>query len=170
MTIWNSTCNPCFSTFDQIFLVFHGLKIFFFYSLKLYFICYLNRFFTFDYSLWDRGRHTFLLAKTNFNWISPICHNHYLVLPPFMIMTYHRVCYNINTTGITCGAGSDYHSGAPQWDSCRSIFCFLCSVLQIIVCPFFLSLYFLSFLWLSVHRWRKSQYQKKLTNLLTFHN
>jgi hypothetical protein len=25
-TIWNSTCNPCFSTFDQFFFVFHGLK------------------------------------------------------------------------------------------------------------------------------------------------
>ena len=36
---------------------------FFFYSLKLNFICYLNRFFTFDYSLWDGGRHTFLRAK-----------------------------------------------------------------------------------------------------------
>jgi hypothetical protein len=40
---------------------------FFGYSLKLNFICYLNRFFTFDYSLWDRGRHTFLRAKRNFN-------------------------------------------------------------------------------------------------------
>ena len=68
-TKWNSTCNPCFSTFDQFFFVFHGLKTFFFcYSLKLNFICYLNRFFTFDYSLWDEGRHTFLRAKTNFNF------------------------------------------------------------------------------------------------------
>ena len=41
---------------------------FFCYSLKLNFICYLNRFFTFDYSLWDGGRHTFYRAKTNFNW------------------------------------------------------------------------------------------------------
>ena len=57
MTIWNSTCNPCFSTFDQFFLfVFHGLKtVFFCYSLKLNFICYPNRFFTYDYSLWDGG-------------------------------------------------------------------------------------------------------------------
>jgi hypothetical protein len=47
--------------------VFHGLKTGFFYSLKLNFICYLNRFFTFDYSLWEKGRHTFLRAKTNFN-------------------------------------------------------------------------------------------------------
>jgi hypothetical protein len=31
MTIWNSTCNPCFSTFDQIFFVFHGLKTGFFF-------------------------------------------------------------------------------------------------------------------------------------------
>jgi hypothetical protein len=54
MTIWNSTCNPCFSTFDQFFFVFHGLKTSFFcYSLKFNFICYPNRFFTYDYSLWD---------------------------------------------------------------------------------------------------------------------
>ena len=56
MTIWNGTCNPCFSTFDQIFFVFHGLKTgFFCYSLKLNFICYPNRFFTYDYSLWYGG-------------------------------------------------------------------------------------------------------------------
>ena len=56
MTIWNSTCNPCFSTFDQFCFVFHGLKTgFFCYSLKLNFICYPNRFFTYDYSLWDGG-------------------------------------------------------------------------------------------------------------------
>jgi hypothetical protein len=30
MTIWNSICNPCFSTFEQIFFVFHGLKTVFF--------------------------------------------------------------------------------------------------------------------------------------------
>jgi hypothetical protein len=30
MTTWNSTCNPCFSTFVQIFFVFHGLKTVFF--------------------------------------------------------------------------------------------------------------------------------------------
>ena len=69
MTIWNSTCNPCFSTFDQFFFVFHGLRTgFFCYSLKLNFICYPNRLFTYDYSLWDEGRHTFLRAKTNFNF------------------------------------------------------------------------------------------------------
>ena len=69
MTIWNSTCNPCFSTFDQFVFVFHGLKTFFFcYSMKINFICYPNRFFTYDYSLWDGGRHTFLRAKTNFNF------------------------------------------------------------------------------------------------------
>jgi hypothetical protein len=57
--------------FDQIYFVFHGLKTFFFcYSLKFNFICYLNIFFTFDYSLWDGGRHTFFACKnkTNFNF------------------------------------------------------------------------------------------------------
>jgi hypothetical protein len=69
MAIWNSTCNPCFSTFDQFLFVFHGLKTgFFCYSLKLNFICYPNRFFTYDYSLWDGGRHTFVRVKTNFNF------------------------------------------------------------------------------------------------------
>ena len=39
------------------FLLFHGLKTgFFCYSLKLNFICCPNRFFTYDYSLWDGGR------------------------------------------------------------------------------------------------------------------
>jgi hypothetical protein len=56
MTIWNSTCNSCFSTFDQNLFVFHGLKtVLFCYSLKFNFICYPNRFFTYDYSLWDEG-------------------------------------------------------------------------------------------------------------------
>ena len=61
------TYNPCFSTFDHFF-VHHVLRTVFFYSLKLNFICYLNRLFTFDYSLWDGGRHTFLPAKIEFNW------------------------------------------------------------------------------------------------------
>ena len=64
MTIWNSTCNPCFCTFDQFFFVFHGLKTgFFCYSLKLNFICYQNRFFTFDYSLWDGGEKYVFVGK-----------------------------------------------------------------------------------------------------------
>ena len=50
----------------------------------------------------------------------------------------------VNTTGSISGAGTAYPSGAPeftpgfQWDSCCSIFCFLCNVLQITVCPFVL--------------------------------
>ena len=70
MTIWNSTCNPCFSTFDQFLFVFHGLEtVCFCYSLKLNFICYLNILFTIDYSFWEGGRHTFFRAKTNFKFI-----------------------------------------------------------------------------------------------------
>ena len=100
MTIWNSTCNPCFSTFDQIIFVFHGLKTgFFCYSLKLNFICYPNRFFSYDYSLWDRGRHTFLRAKTNFNsscQLSPLprlrfISNHYYLhyKPWYLCFLFH---------------------------------------------------------------------------------
>jgi hypothetical protein len=85
MTIWNSTCNPCFSTFDQICFVFHGLKTgFFFYSLKLNFICYPNGFFTYDYSLWDGGRHMFLQAKTNFKLL--------FFFPHPILLIHHKSC------------------------------------------------------------------------------
>ena len=97
MTIWNSTCNPCFSTFDQFFFVFHELKTgFFCYSLKLNFICYPNKFFTYDYSLWDGGDISFCGQKqTNFMcaypWVSwfwkklrsPIGPKFLIVLPGF---------------------------------------------------------------------------------------
>jgi len=54
-------------------------------------------------------------------------------------MTYYRVCNKSNKTGVTSGAGIAYPSGAHeltprfQWG-----LCFLFSVLQIFVCPFFL--------------------------------
>ena len=47
-------------------------------------------------------------------------------------MTYHRVCNKIITTGATGGAGTAYPSGTLeftpgfQWDSCYSIFSFIC--------------------------------------------
>jgi hypothetical protein len=70
MTIWNSMCNPCFSTFDQFFFVFNGLKTgFFCYSMKLNFICYPNIFFTYDYSLWDGGDIRFCGQKQTLNII-----------------------------------------------------------------------------------------------------
>jgi hypothetical protein len=47
-------------------------------------ICYLNRFFTFDYSLWDGGRHMFLRAKTNFN-----LHVFFLIL--LQVPDYHLI-------------------------------------------------------------------------------
>ena len=49
--------------------------------------------------------------------------------------------------GVTSGAGTVHPSGAPefipgfQWGSCYSIFGFLCSVLQIVVCSFVLFLF-----------------------------
>jgi hypothetical protein len=55
MTIWNSTCNPCFSTFDQFVFVLHGLKTgFFCYLLKLNFI------FTLRYNQPQITRHLYL--------------------------------------------------------------------------------------------------------------
>ena len=49
-------------------------------------------------------------------------------------MTYHRVCSQINTTGVHSGAGTAYRSVAPeftpgfQWGTgtCYSIFSFIC--------------------------------------------
>jgi hypothetical protein len=33
----------------------------------------------------------------------------------FLVMTYHRVCNYINTTGATSGAGTAYPSGTPEF-------------------------------------------------------
>ena len=52
---------------------------------------------------------------------------------------YHMIC---NTSGATSGAGTAYPSEVPEFtpdfqcDSCYSTCCFLCSVLQIVACPF----------------------------------
>ena len=62
-------------------------------------------------------------------WICSTCRKHFPVLSS--IMTYHRVCNQINTTGATSGAGADYPSGAHEfssgfsWGSCFSIFSFI---------------------------------------------
>jgi hypothetical protein len=58
--------------------------------------------------------------------------------------------------GVASGAGTDYHSGAPEvtlsckCGSCSSILFFLCSVLQIVVCLFFLLAIVLSVLLLTI--------------------
>ena len=65
---------------------------------------------------------------------------------PFLIHIHDLspICIQINTTGVTSGAGIYYPPGAPefipgfQWGSCYSIFYMY--VLQIIVCPFVLFL------------------------------
>ena len=51
---------------------------------------------------------------------------------PFLVHSYHRVCNQINTTGVTSVAGTAYPTGTSeftpgfQWDSCYSIFGFVC--------------------------------------------
>ena len=65
---------------------------------------------------------------------------HFTVLTSFM--TYHWVCNQSIKTSATTGTGTAHHSTAPEftpgfyWGSCCSIFSFLCSVLQILICPF----------------------------------
>jgi hypothetical protein len=58
------------------------------------------------------------------------CCKHFPVLSSFM--TYHWVCNQINMTGATCGAGTAYPSGVPEFTpgfqrgSCYLIFSFMC--------------------------------------------
>ena len=65
------------------------------------------------------------------------CRNH----SPSSFITYYGVCDQINTTGATSGVVTAYPPKAPQfnssfqWRSYYLICSFLCSVLQIVVCP-----------------------------------
>jgi len=45
--------------------------------------------------------------------ICSTCSKQFPILSSFM--TYHRVCNKINTTGVTSGAETAYHSGAPEF-------------------------------------------------------
>ena len=45
--------------------------------------------------------------------ICSICRKHFSVLSS--LITYHRVCNQINITGVTNDPGADYHSGAPEF-------------------------------------------------------
>jgi len=72
-----------------------------------------------------------------------VCRNHNPVLTSFM--TYHRVYSKSYATGATCEVDTNLLSFWSTWvesqfyrGSCCSIFSFLCSALQISVCPFFL--------------------------------
>ena len=53
----------------------------------------------------------------------------------------HNICSTSLTTGATSEAGIIYPFGTPEftprflWDSRCSIFCYVCSVVQLIVCP-----------------------------------
>ena len=75
-------------------------------------------------------------------FICSICHNS--VFPLFM--TYHRVCNKSNTTGATCGAGTDYPCGAVEFTPCfywlrvtRSLVFCICFIYHCLsFCPFFL--------------------------------
>ena len=72
--------------------------------------------------------------------ICSICHNHNPVLSS--VMTYCQLCSKSNKTGATYGAGFAYPQRTTKftsgfyWVSRCSIFCFLCNVFQIVVCPF----------------------------------
>ena len=84
---------------------------------------------------------------------------------------------NTTGTGVTCGAGTAYLSGGPEftlgfkWCSYCSIFSFLCKVLQIDVCVFVL---FLLGIVLSVLRFTASDdpfdiFKLFLANIIQYH-
>ena len=62
--------------------------------------------------------------------ICSVFRNHNPVISSFT--TYHRACNKSNMTGATCGVGTMYPSGPPEfnsgfkWSSCYSIFSFMC--------------------------------------------
>ena len=66
-----------------------------------------------------------------------------LILHYCDFITYHRVCNQINTTGVTRGARTDYLSGAHEftpgiwWGSCYSIFSFICMFCRSMVVLFY---------------------------------
>ena len=65
--------------------------------------------------------------------IHDMCHCLLYIFPVLCsFMTYHRVCNQINTTGVTSRAGTAYPSATPEFTpgfqrgSCSSIFSFIC--------------------------------------------
>ena len=91
MTIWNSTCNPCFSTFDQIYFVFHGLKTGFFFVIHWSLIlCVTQIDFLPMTTVCGTGE------KTNFNYIFK-----FTVIHPFD--TFMFCCGYVRITGNFCG-------------------------------------------------------------------
>ena len=84
---------------------------------------------------------------------------------PSLFVTYHRICNKSNTTGVTCGAGNAYPSGAPEFttvfsgvrfarylDFCemfyRSLFVLLFVFLWPLYCLSFLDLRYLITPWI----------------------
>ena len=95
---------------------------------------------------------------------SSVCRNHNPTLSSFMTLKiYHRVYTKNNTTVTTSEAVTGYFPRLPDFTTVfsgvgvpESLVCFLCSALQIIVCPF---VRFLLAIVLSVlHRFRASDY------------
>ena len=79
-------------------------------------------------------RRTYLLVivlmKIKWNYLPYACRKDSMVLSS--LTTYYRTYYQINSASATNGTGTAYTSGAPeftpgfQWDSCYSIFSFIC--------------------------------------------
>ena len=58
----------------------------------------------------------------------------------FYILTYHPVCNRSTTKGATCGAGTAFPSGAPQFTGFSGLlvarFLVFCVVFCLAFCPF----------------------------------
>ena len=136
--------------------------------------------------LWYKG-HSYVMEYLCHKWprICSTCREHFPVLSSFM--TYHRVCYYINTTGAISGAGTTYPSGAPEFIPVfsgvrvtRSLVLWVCFVdrfflplccqsffnLRILVTPFISSnsfyIVFILFVVIKKKVWRSQRGKQKL--------
>jgi hypothetical protein len=117
--------------------------------------------------------------------ICSVCRNHYSILSS--VMTYHPVYDKDNTTGATCGAGTPYPSGTPEYTHCFSgvhvsrslVFCvMLCRSLFGLLSVFFWPLYYLPFFdlrliirptpLLSLNFFWSTNYQRRLNIINTY--
>ena len=90
----------------------------------------MNKYIRVKHDFYSVQHSKYLLLKQFFGMSLHLTNSYFTVLSS--LMTYHRVCTQINTTGVTSGAGTAYPSRAPeftpgfQWDSRYSIFSFIC--------------------------------------------
>ena len=94
----------------------------------------------YNFIIYYQGNKRRVVNILSTNW----CWQNYADGYRFLIDDLSSICNWSNTTGATSGLGTIYHFEPPGitsgflWGSCYSILSFMCSVLQIVTCPFVL--------------------------------